>query len=52
MGQVVMKASGEWVRFDVEVDGKGRTKTLYMCACIKPTCLISTYTTRETARRR
>ncbi|CAK9858244.1 unnamed protein product [Sphagnum jensenii] len=39
MGQVVMKASGEWVRLDVEVDGKGRTKTMYMCAYIKPTCL-------------
>ncbi len=39
MGQVVVKANGEWVRFDVEVDGKGRTKTVYMCACIKPTCL-------------
>jgi hypothetical protein len=39
MGQVVMKASGEWVRLDVEVDGKGRTKTVYMCAYIKPTCL-------------
>jgi len=23
MGQVVVKASGEWVRLDVEVDGKG-----------------------------
>ncbi len=34
-----MKASGEWVRLDVEVDGKGRTKTVYMCAYIKPTCL-------------
>jgi hypothetical protein len=39
MGQVVVKANGEWVRLDVEVDGKGRTKTVYMCACIKPTCL-------------
>jgi len=39
MGQVVVKASGEWVRLNVEVDGKGRTKTVYMCACIKPTCL-------------
>ncbi len=39
MGQVVMKASGEWVCLDVEVDGKGWTKTMYMCTCIKPTCL-------------
>jgi len=39
MGQVVMNASGEWVHFNVEVDGKGRTKMVYMCACIKPTCL-------------
>jgi hypothetical protein len=39
MGQVVVKASGEWVCLDVEVDGKGQTKTVYMCACIKPTCL-------------
>jgi hypothetical protein len=39
MGQVVVKANGEWVRLDVEVDGKGQTKTVYMCACIKPTCL-------------
>jgi hypothetical protein len=39
MGHVVMKASGEWVRLDVEVDGKGRTKTMYMCAYIKPICL-------------
>jgi hypothetical protein len=39
MGQVVVKANGEWVRFDVEVDGKGQTKTMYMCTCIKPTCI-------------
>ncbi|CAM6070497.1 unnamed protein product [Sphagnum tenellum] len=39
MGQVVMKANGEWVHLNVEVDGKGWTKTMYMCACIKPTCL-------------
>ncbi|CAK9236472.1 unnamed protein product [Sphagnum troendelagicum] len=39
MGQVVVKASGEWVHLDVEVDGKGQTKTVYMCAYIKPTCL-------------
>jgi hypothetical protein len=38
MGQVVVKANGEWVHLDVEVDGKGRTKMVYMCACIKPTC--------------
>ncbi len=48
MGQVVMKASGEWVRLDVEVDGKGRTKMVYMCACIKPTCLsIYVYNSRD-----
>jgi hypothetical protein len=39
MGQVVVKANGEWVHLDVEVDGKGRTKIVYMCACIKPICL-------------
>ncbi len=48
MGRVIMKASGEWVRFNVEVDGKGRTKTVYMCACIKPTCLsIYIYNSRD-----
>jgi hypothetical protein len=48
MGQVVVKASGEWVRLDVEVDGKGRTKTVYMCTCIKPTCLsIYVYNLRD-----
>ncbi len=39
MGQVVVKVNGEWVRFDVEVDGKEQTKMVYMCACIKPICL-------------
>jgi hypothetical protein len=48
MGQVVMKVNGEWVRLDVEVDGKGQTKTVYMCACIKPTCLnIYVYNSRD-----
>ncbi|CAK9204605.1 unnamed protein product [Sphagnum troendelagicum] len=48
MGQVVMKANGKWVHFDVEVDGKGWTKTVYMCACIKPTCLsIYVYNSRD-----
>jgi hypothetical protein len=48
MGQVVVKASGEWVCLDVEVDGKGRTKTMYMCTCIKPTCLsIYIYNSRD-----
>ncbi|CAM6059475.1 unnamed protein product [Sphagnum tenellum] len=48
MGQVVMKASGEWVRLDVEVDGKGWTKTVYMCAYIKPTCFsIYIYNSRD-----
>ncbi|CAK9868082.1 unnamed protein product [Sphagnum jensenii] len=47
-GQVVMKASGEWVRLGVEVDGKGRTKTIYICACIKPTCFsIYVYNSRD-----
>jgi hypothetical protein len=36
---VVVKVSGEWVCLDVEVDGKGRTKTVYMCTSIKLTCL-------------
>jgi hypothetical protein len=30
MGQVVVKASVEWMCLDVEVDGKGRTRTVYM----------------------
>jgi hypothetical protein len=48
MGQMVVKASGEWVRLDVEVDGKGRTKMMYMCACIKPTSLsIYVYNSRD-----
>jgi hypothetical protein len=48
MGQVAVKVSGEWVRLDVEVDGKGRTKTVYMGACIKPTCLsIYIYNSRD-----
>ncbi|KAH9537238.1 hypothetical protein CY35_16G041700 [Sphagnum magellanicum] len=48
MGQVVVKASGKWVHLDVEVDGKGRTKTMYVCTCIKPTCLsIYVYNSRD-----
>jgi hypothetical protein len=48
MGQVVVKASGEWVCFNVEVDGMGQTKTVYMCACIKPTCFnIYVYNSRD-----
>jgi hypothetical protein len=48
MGQVVVKASGEWVCLDVEVDGKGRTKMVYMCAYIKPICLsIYVYNSRD-----
>ncbi|CAM6022641.1 unnamed protein product [Sphagnum balticum] len=48
MGQVVMKASDEWVHLNVEVDGKGWTKTVYMCACIKPICLsIYIYNSRD-----
>jgi hypothetical protein len=35
---VVVKANGEWVHLDVEVDGKRQTKMVYMCAYIKPTC--------------
>jgi hypothetical protein len=43
-----MKANGKWVCLDVEVDGKGRTKTVYMCACIKLTCLsIYVYNSRD-----
>jgi hypothetical protein len=40
MGQVVVKATGQWVCFDVpmELDGKARTKRMYMVACMKPTC--------------
>jgi hypothetical protein len=48
MGHMVVKASGEWVLLDVEVDGKGQTKTVYMCTCIKPTCLsIYVYNSRD-----
>jgi hypothetical protein len=48
MGQVVVKANGEWVCLDVEVDGKGWIKTVYMCTCIKPTCLsIYVYNLRD-----
>jgi len=40
MGQVVVKATGQWVCFDVpmELDGKARTKRMYMVTCMKPTC--------------
>jgi len=42
MGQVVVKATGQWVCFDVpmELDGKARTKRMYVVACMKPTCFI------------
>ncbi len=43
-----MKASGEWVCLNVEVDGKGWTKMVYMCTCIKLTCLsIYIYNSRD-----
>jgi hypothetical protein len=40
MGQVVVKATGHWVCFDVpvELDGKARTKRMYVVAYMKPTC--------------
>jgi len=40
MGQVVVKATGQRVCFDVlvELDGKARTKRMYVVACMKPTC--------------
>jgi hypothetical protein len=40
MGQVVVKATGQWVCFDVlvELDGKARTKRMYVVAYMKPTC--------------
>ncbi len=39
MGQVVVKATGQWVCFEVlvELDGKVRTKRMYMVAYMKPT---------------
>jgi hypothetical protein len=39
MGQVVVKAIGQWVCFDVpvELDGKARTKRMYMVAYMKLT---------------
>jgi hypothetical protein len=50
MGQVVVKATGQWVCFDVlvELDGKARTKRMYMVACMKPTCFtIYVYNSRD-----
>ncbi len=50
MGQVVTKATGEWVYLEVPVesDGKVRTKNVYLCACIKPTCFtIYVYNSRD-----
>jgi hypothetical protein len=40
MGQVVVKGTGQWVCFDVpvELDGKVRTKRMYVVACMKLTC--------------
>ncbi|CAK9233214.1 unnamed protein product [Sphagnum troendelagicum] len=42
MGQVVVKATVQWVCFDVpvELDGKARTKRMYVVACMKATCFI------------
>ncbi len=50
MGQVVVKATGQWVCFDVpmELDGKARTKRMYVVACMKPTCFtIYVYNSRD-----
>ncbi len=50
MGQVVVKAIGQWVCFDVpvELDGKARTKRMYVVACMKPTCfIIYVYNSRD-----
>jgi hypothetical protein len=50
MGQVVVKATRQWVCFDVpvELDGKARTKRMYMVACMKPTCFtIYVYNSRD-----
>jgi len=50
MGQVVVKATGQWVCFDVpvELDGKARTKRMYVVTCMKPTCFtIYVYNSRD-----
>jgi hypothetical protein len=50
MGQVVAKATGEWVYLKVpmESDSKVRTKNVYLYACIKPTCFtIYVYNSRD-----
>jgi hypothetical protein len=50
MGQVVAKATGEWVYLEVPVEsnGKVRTKNVYLYACIKPTCFtIYVYNSRD-----
>ncbi|CAK9236380.1 unnamed protein product [Sphagnum troendelagicum] len=50
MGQVVVKATGQWVCFDVPVqlDRKARTKRMYAVAYMKPTCFtIYVYNSRD-----
>ncbi len=50
MGQVVVKATGQWVCFDVpvELDGKARTKRMYAVAYMKPTYFtIYVYNSRD-----
>jgi hypothetical protein len=50
MGQVVVKATWQWVCFDVpmELDGKARTKRMYAVTCMKPTCFtIYIYNSRD-----
>jgi len=50
MGEVVVKATGQWVCFDVpvELDGKARTKRMYVVAYMKPTCFtIYVYNSRD-----
>jgi hypothetical protein len=50
MGQMVVKAIGQWVCFDVPVElhGKARTKRMYTAACMKPTCFtIYVYNSRD-----
>jgi hypothetical protein len=47
---MVVKATRQWVCFDVpvELDGKAKTKRMYMVACMKPTCfIIYVYNSRD-----
>ncbi|CAM6026046.1 unnamed protein product [Sphagnum balticum] len=50
MGQVVVKASGEWVCFDGRWMARGGPKRCTCAHASSPLALVSTYTTRETAR--